>query len=60
MHEATYFIEKADQLSRLAKQVRAGSIPQNEIYNELETLANEFMAKAVDLDTKRDKAAKAR
>jgi len=42
------FIEKADQCFRLANSSR-------EIASELEALAQQFMAKAVEMDTARDK-----
>jgi hypothetical protein len=58
MNDATYFLEKAEQLSRLIKKVRLGKIPKKDICLELDQLANEFMANAVALDTARDKAAK--
>lgn len=51
MHDATYFLEKADQcfgLSRLAGANR-------ELASALQTMANEFMAKAVEIDTNRER-----
>jgi hypothetical protein len=58
MNDAPYFLEKAEQLSRLIKKVRLGRIPKKDICLELDQLANEFMENAVALDTARDKAAK--
>lgn len=42
------FLEKADQCFRLANSSR-------EVANELEALAQQFMAKAVELETAREK-----
>lgn len=53
--DATYFLEKADQLFHLIKHTRASRIPQEQLCVELESLANEFMAKAVEIQTKRDR-----
>jgi hypothetical protein len=51
MNDADYFLEKADQcfsLSRLAGANR-------ELQLALDSLAHEFMSKAVELDTERDR-----
>lgn len=48
--DATYFYEKADHCLRLAKHARAKTIGGEEIGAELESLANEFMRKAVELE----------
>jgi len=47
-----YLIKTADRCSRLARVGR-------EIASELEAVSNELMAKAVDLDTTREKNQKA-
>jgi len=55
MVDAAYFLAKADQcfsLSRLA----AGN---GELQAALENMAHEFMGKAVELDTERDRAERA-
>ena len=57
MDEATYFLEKADELVRLAKYAREKNA-HDEICKALEELANEFMARAVEIDAARVKAAK--
>ena len=57
--DATYFLQKADQLFRLIKHARSNSLPQEELYMELESLANEFMTKAVEIQTKCDRGANA-
>jgi len=52
MNDADYFLEKADQcfsLSRLA-------VANSELQLALVNLANEFMTKAVEIDTERDRA----
>ena len=54
MHDANYFIEKADQCLTLSKM--AGG--DRELARMLLAMANEFMAKAVEIDTTRDKATK--
>jgi hypothetical protein len=51
MADAQYFLEKADQFFRMARANR-------QIADELESLGNDFMAKAVEVDTKRDRTAK--
>jgi hypothetical protein len=51
MLDAQYFLEIADRFVRMARANR-------EIADELESLANEFMKKAVEFDTERDRAAK--
>jgi len=43
-----YLIETADRCIRLAREGR-------ELIERLESISNELMAKAVELDTKRDK-----
>ena len=59
MDEATYFLEMADRVFRLAKHARESTTAREEICAALEALANELMAKAVATDTSRDKATKA-
>ena len=51
---ATYFLEKAEQCFRLGRA--AGNSP--EIATELKAMGYEFMAKAVEVDTDRDKTTK--
>lgn len=46
-----YLIETADRCIRLAREGR-------ELVDRLEAISNELMAKAVELDTKRDKKEK--
>jgi hypothetical protein len=43
-----YLVETADRCIRLAREGR-------QLVERLETISNELMAKAVELDTKRDK-----
>ena len=53
MQDANYFIEKADQCFNLSHM--AGS--NQELALALQTMAHEFMAKAVEIDTERDRHA---
>jgi hypothetical protein len=53
MTDAEYFIAKADELFRLARRAAGDA----ELARDIEALANELMVKAVELDTRRDKAA---
>ena len=46
-----YLIETADRCIRLAREGRA-------LIERLESISNELMAKAVEIDTKRDKSGK--
>jgi hypothetical protein len=55
MPDADYFIEKADQCLILSKM--AGS--DRELARMLRAMADEFMAKAVEIDTEREKNSKA-
>jgi len=52
MIDGAYFYEKADHLLRLVKHIRAQRIGTDELCTELESLANEFMRKAVELESK--------
>ena len=54
--DANYFLERAERCFRM-KEMAGGN---KALAAELETMANEFMAKAVALDTARDRAAAAR
>jgi hypothetical protein len=58
MADATYFLEKSEQIFRLIKKVRLGKATKKDICGDLQTLANEFLAEAVSLDTERDRAIK--
>jgi hypothetical protein len=53
--DSEYFIAKADQCFRLAKHIR-GDQANSEIAAELDAIANEFLARAVEIDTERDRA----
>jgi hypothetical protein len=53
--ESEFLLAKAEQCSRLAKHVR-GDLPRPEAAAELDILANELMARAVEIDTSRDRA----
>jgi hypothetical protein len=53
--DSEYYIAKAEQCFRLARYVR-GEHSSSQIAEELEAIANEFLARAVELDTVRDRA----
>lgn len=53
--EAEFFIAKAEQCFRLAKHIRA-DFADAETAAELDAIANEFLARAVEIDTERDRA----
>jgi hypothetical protein len=48
MQDAQYFMDKADDCLRLVRQAR-------EAADRLEAMASEFWAKAVEIDTERDR-----
>jgi hypothetical protein len=52
--DSEYFIAKAEQCFRLARNVR-GDHSDSEIAAELDAIANEFLACAVAIDTERDR-----
>lgn len=52
--EANYFIAKAERCFRLADQIRGG-LSSREAAAELFKIANEFLARAVEIDTRRDR-----
>ena len=51
MQDAQYFMDKADDCLRLVRQAR-------ETADTLEAMASEFWAKAVEIDTQRDRNAR--
>ena len=53
--DSEYFIAKAEQCFRLAKQIR-GDQSHLDVAAELDDIANEFLARAVESDTLRDRA----
>ena len=50
MQDAQYFMDKADDCLRLVRQAR-------EAADQLEAMASEFWAKAVEIDTEHDRKA---
>jgi hypothetical protein len=52
---AAYFIAKADQCFGLAKSLREEHA-DGRVADELDSIANEFLARAVEIDTERDRA----
>ena len=53
--DSEYFIAKAEQCFRLAHYAR-GQHSNAEIAAELDAIAHEFLARAVAIDTERDRA----
>ncbi len=49
-----YFIAKAEQCFRLARHLK-GALMDSAVAEELEAIGNEFLAKAVEIDTERDR-----
>ena len=56
MPDANYFLDKAERCFSLSRLAGANS----EVAAALESMANEFMAKAVEIDTERDRKRKNR
>jgi len=52
--ESEYLIAKAEQCFRLADHIR-GDHPSSEVAAELDAIAHEFLARAVEVDTERDR-----
>jgi hypothetical protein len=53
--DSEYFIAKAEQCLRLAKDIR-GDAAHAATAAELDAIAHEFFARAVEIDTERDRA----
>jgi hypothetical protein len=56
MQDASYFLDKAEQCFSLS--LLAGA--NREVATALQSMGNEFMAKAVEIDTERDRKQKTR
>ncbi|MGC1445296.1 MAG: hypothetical protein WA837_07495 [Xanthobacteraceae bacterium] len=56
MLNAEYFVDKAEQCFRLARLAKTPTFARSEIITNLETLGNELMAKAVEVETVRQRA----
>jgi hypothetical protein len=56
MQDANYFLDKAEQCFKLSLLVS----PNREAATALQSMGNEFMAKAVEIDTERDRKEKIR
>ncbi|MGE5535265.1 MAG: hypothetical protein ACM3W7_07100 [Acidobacteriota bacterium] len=52
--ESEYFIVKAEQCFRLARHARM-ELSDSAVAQELDAIGNEFLAKAVEIDTERDR-----
>lgn len=55
MLDAEYFVDKAEQCFRLARLAKAPNFGRAEIVTNLEALGHEFMTKAVELETVRQR-----
>ena len=55
MQEAEYFLQKAEECFRLAELAKASNGRVLEIAERLEALGDEFMTKAVEIETVRQK-----
>jgi hypothetical protein len=53
---AEYFVDKAEQCFRLARLAKTPNFARSEIVTNLEALGNELMAKAVEIETVRQRA----
>lgn len=58
MGQPEYLVEKADECFRLAKLAKQAGESGVEVAANLEAMGNEFMAKAVELETVRQKVKK--
>jgi hypothetical protein len=56
MQDANYFLDKAEQCFKLSLLVG----PNHEVASALQSMGNEFMTKAVEIDTERDRKEKSR
>ena len=56
MQDANYFLDKAEQCFMLSLLVG----PNREVASALQSMGNEFMTKAVEIDTERDRKEKSR
>jgi hypothetical protein len=56
MLSAEYFVDKAEQCFRLARLAETPNFVRSEIVTNLEALGNELMAKAVEIETVRQRA----
>ncbi len=55
MLDADYCMDKAEQCFRLARLAKSPSFARTEIVSNLETMGNELMAKAVEIETTRQR-----
>ncbi len=56
MQDADYFLDKAEQCFKLSLM----AAPNREVAAVLQSMGNEFMTKAVEIDTERDRNEKCR
>jgi hypothetical protein len=57
MLDADYCVEKAEQCFRLARFAKSPNFSRAEIVSNLEMIGNELMAKAVEIETARQRGA---
>jgi hypothetical protein len=55
MLDADYCLEKAEQCFRLARLAKSPGVERTEIVSNLEVIAHELMAKAVEIETLRQR-----
>jgi hypothetical protein len=55
MPHAEYFIEKADQRFRLARFAKGADSTKIEVAADIEAMGNEFLTKAVEIESARQK-----
>jgi hypothetical protein len=58
MLDADYCVDKAEQCFRLARLAKSPTIARTEIATNLEAMGNELMAKAVEIETVRQRASR--
>ena len=55
MLDAEYCVDKAEQCFRLARLAQSPNVARTEIATNLEAIGNELMAKAVEIETVRQR-----
>jgi hypothetical protein len=58
MLDADYCVDKAEQCLRLARLAKTPTFARSEIVTNLEAMANELMAKAVEIETVRQRGSR--
>jgi preprotein translocase subunit Sss1 len=55
MQPADYLVEKADECFRIARYARKPDITEFDVATKIEAMGNEFMTKAVEIETDRQR-----